>query len=200
MAFQIVGQRANTLRGPGELLQRCAELLLRRSVRSEQRRISAVHRTLDGGKRAMQSLKIRPQLGYQLDVDVAQQLFRVLQRLVEGLQVLLQIVADSRERELIDFVENTGELRLEVDDGARNHRQLRGLRAQVDLHFGRVGKVVECDIQLPGDEVSASKLAPQTAFLDQALQQKVAFALVFFLCTEAGPLFRARDQTLGVER
>src|SRR5205823_9403602 len=114
LTLQLVGQRPQAARRPRELLQRISQLLLRGGVRSKERRISAVHCALDGTERAMQVLEARLELRDELYVGVAHELARASQRLVERLQILLEIVADRFKRHPVDLVDDAVELGLEL--------------------------------------------------------------------------------------
>src|SRR6266536_4820820 len=178
LAFQRVGQDAQAPGRPGEFIQRIAEILLRGSVRFEQSRVGIVRRELNRDERAVQIFHGGFEAGHELRVTVTDELLRALQRLLERLQILPEIVADRFERHPVDLVDDAPELGLELGQRTGNHGELRLLLAEVDLRLGRISVVVERDVKLPGQETPASQLTAQTPLLDEASHEGPALLLV----------------------
>src|SRR5262249_50870266 len=149
------------------------QLLLRGSIRREQRRVCVVYDALELGEYALQPLEVGIELGYELLVGAGDELAHIRERRVQGLQVLLERVADRLERHLVDLVENARELRFEVKEGAGDHWKLGRVGIPLDLcSFGGMRIVVEGDVELPGEEAAGPQLGAQTALLDQALDDR----------------------------
>src|SRR5206468_9942617 len=178
LALELVRESAQRSCRAGELLQRIAQILLRRCIGAKQRCVGAVHRPLYRAERTMQIVERGLELRYQLRVGVAHELRRGGERLVQALEVFLDAVADRVERHLVDLVENAAELGLELDQGAGNDGKLRRCLGKVDLDLRCFREVVEGYIELAGEQAAASQLDAKTAFLDEPLQECIALALV----------------------
>ncbi len=144
------------------------------SVLADQGRVRVVEGPVDGGNCAAQSLECGHQPRRDVRVDAIHRLARVFERLAKGREHFREVGADRFERELVELRDDAGDFRFEVGNGARNHRQLRHLRAPVSLHLGRIRVKVKGHKELPGEQVAAPELRAQTPLLDQALHEHVA--------------------------
>src|SRR5262249_30478382 len=175
---QLPQQGSQGSRRPRERLQRLGQILLRRRARLEQRGIGVVHRPLDCAERPAQVLDRSLEARQELLISICDELRCTRQRLVETLQVLLQVFADGLQWHPIDLVDDSPDLGLEIGEIAWNCGKLRRRLTEVELHLRGVRMIVDTDVQLPGDEASALELRAQPALFDQASDKGTALLFV----------------------
>ena len=95
-------------------MQGIAQLNLDRGIRSEQSGIGVLQHAVGGGQGAPEFDETGLQLRRDAGVDVIHCLIDVLDRVVNRRQDLLDLVTDHLEWNLVDLVQNTRHLVLEI--------------------------------------------------------------------------------------
>src|SRR5262249_61671462 len=96
--------------------------------------------------------------------------------------------------------DDVGELGLDVLTCTRNDWKLCRLPAPVDLRRARAREKVESDVELPGDQITASELRAQPPFLDHGVDEGVALLDAPFNGFAGGRLLCSQplDEPLGI--
>src|SRR4051812_16189769 len=158
--------------------QRVAQLLLCRRIGTRQRTFRTFHDSARGGQGAPRFFERCFQIRYRVCIQTLHQPVRIFQRLVERLQRLCRIGAKCFERHFVYFREHAGQFVLQVRQCTRCDRKLRSLRIPVWFCLWCCRKIIESDIQLPGEQIRASELSAQATRLDKVLHQGAALECV----------------------
>src|SRR6185503_1944979 len=198
MPLQKVAQHAQRSGGAGDLLQGVAQILLGGSVPADEGRIRALEYAVGRDDRAANVLHGGLQTRRDFRVQAVHGLVRALERLIQRNEHLGDVSADRFVRQLIELDENAVYFLLQVCDLTRHHRQFHRVLAPFDLGLGRVGKIIEGDEELTGNQAAAAQLRAQAALLDLALDEGVALLHVLDRGFARGwTCLQARQQTLG---
>src|SRR5215467_5016746 len=118
VALKVVGQHAQRSRGPRDLLEGIAQLLLGRGVLAHEGRVGVLEHGVGADESGAQIRERRAELGHELAVEPAQELVRARERLVEGDERFADVGTDGLKWKLVQLGENVGDLRLEVRQDA----------------------------------------------------------------------------------
>src|SRR5215813_8792397 len=155
VALQAVGESTDGRQGAVDLHESLAQVALERRLRA-QYGVGAIEsrtRVVEGA----------PQIGHEIGVHALDERVR----------------ADLLDLELVELLHDVRQVVLQLLEGTRDGRYLWWLlRGRVALGLGRIGKEVEGDVELTGEQVAAAELGPQP-FVDQLLDPAQAHARGF---------------------